>query len=213
MNVYAYFEEKWPDLQYDVLVAIWKESWINQGWNPIVLGPKEAQSHPDYERFMTGVMTMPYACLPEYHAISFRRYIAMLTVGGGQLVDLDMINYGYTPGMSPRYDHCLQPGCAPCATALFYGSLCYRMMNWQSTGLVPHILLNGEHWSDMVFLSAYVKPLYNVSVNYGLEGWKTAPITHYSNGSFGNKDRATRIREARPLPAAVVQREQQTPDP
>ena len=203
MNVYAYYENHWPDLQYEELVEIWKESWSRCGWTPKVIGIEEAKAHPDYERFCEAVLTMPYLHLPEYHALCFRRYLAMIVVGGGQLVDIDMVNYSYTPGLSPKFDHSLQAGCAPCASPLFYAYLCYRIMHWRTCELVPHCDGKREWYSDMIFLSAYLKPTC-VSVNYGQPGWETAPISHYANGAFGNQDRPARIRAARQFTASLV---------
>lgn len=206
MTVHTYFELLDANDGTEGLIELFTRSWERQGWQVRVLTRADVVHHPDYEQYLAAISRIPTANRPDFEIVCFLRYLAMLNVGGGLLVDMDVINYGYTPDMLPRgMDYTLQRGSGTFGSQYFYGWLCYEFANWTRTR-VPVWTVNGlPHWSDMVFLTAAV-PTIEVCLTCGQGNWEMMPLVHFSNGSlyYGDEmlnrvDRAQRILAKRPL--------------
>ena len=50
MNVYTYYQNIEFSGQNE-LIELWKKSWESKGFNAIVLGKEDAESHPFYNEF------------------------------------------------------------------------------------------------------------------------------------------------------------------
>jgi hypothetical protein len=211
MIVHTYYQQlkdeydQIVDNGYAELLKLFQESWERQGWQVRALGLDDATANRDYCTYAEAISHIPSLHWSEYKQVSFVRYLAMLQVGGGLMVDLDVINYGFKPEhLPPEPNYTLQRGSGPYGTQYFYGWLCYEFARWHQTR-VPCWPVEGQvHWSDMIFLSAAV-PWVDLSRNYGEPGWETAPLVHFSNGSLYGKakcsraDRVQRILAARTL--------------
>jgi hypothetical protein len=83
-KMYTYFERipmehRFTDMSDEddqMLLDYWKESWEAAGWEPVVLGLKDAQSHPRFSEYEAMIKALQ---LEDFYAISLRRYIAMAT--------------------------------------------------------------------------------------------------------------------------------------
>ena len=205
MKVFTYYSEI-DDAHYGLkpscessLIQLWKASWSKHGWEPVVLTEKDAASHPKFEAFSARVYRHPTSNPREYERACFLRWLAMVQVGGGVMVDYDVMNYGLQPGMfmslTPaklllldRYIPCAVAGHADAyraACALFYG---YQ----------PH---PGEtQVSDMTILARNRNAFGNwqVCYQYGLPGWEKAPLVHYATATMP-RPKAETIRKVRAM--------------
>ena len=77
------------------LLDVWKTSWSDAGFYPIVLALDHAQQHPYYQQYVDALSSVTLLGAggrnQEYNEYCFLRYIAMVTVGGGLLCDYDVM--------------------------------------------------------------------------------------------------------------------------
>ena len=97
-KMYTYFERipierrftDMTDEDDDALLEFWKEAWEAAGWEAVILGLQEAQSHSRFQEFEDRIQALQ---LEDFHAIVLRRYLAMAAatkeLSGGWLCDYD----------------------------------------------------------------------------------------------------------------------------
>ena len=77
------------------LLKVWKSSWSDAGFHPVVLALHHAQQHPYYQQYVDTLSSVTLLGAggrnQEYNEYCFLRYIAMVTVGGGLLCDYDVM--------------------------------------------------------------------------------------------------------------------------
>lgn len=100
MNVFTYYSPI-PSL-YDEdsqrqLIDVWARSWRKQGWNPVVLDESHASLHPRYAFFKELFWSLPTTYGHDYCGACFLRWLAVCAMGGGMMVDYDVINYSFSP--------------------------------------------------------------------------------------------------------------------
>ena len=106
-NVISYFEPLDHELSkhnYE-LMELWKKSWHNNGWNPIILGSSDAEEHPDYIRLDIKNKDNPLYNNNihglDYQKACYNRHLAysnfVLKNGTTLNADCDVINYSFTP--------------------------------------------------------------------------------------------------------------------
>jgi len=72
------------------LLEVWKKSWSDAGWEPVVLTLEDARRHPDYKRFIEAFESAEYK-LKDYDRMCFLRWLAMAMSGGGWMSDYDTL--------------------------------------------------------------------------------------------------------------------------
>ena len=76
------------------LLEVWKKSWSDAGWEPVVLTLADAKKHPIYRRFIetfdTSGDTAKYR-LTNFDRMCFLRWLAMASSGGGWMSDYDTL--------------------------------------------------------------------------------------------------------------------------
>ena len=68
------------------LIAEWKRTWFNYGWEPKVLNYEDAKKHPDFDEIAAHI---EMSNLDGYNKMCIWRWLAMATVGGGWMSDYD----------------------------------------------------------------------------------------------------------------------------
>jgi hypothetical protein len=209
MNVYTYYVDiGWP--KPTTLIDLWAESWRRRGWNPIIIGPAEAEKSAYYPKLVEEHKKHPTVNDPRYDFANKARYCAMEALGGGVLTDYDVINYTLSTERLKFYAHSQEM--IVFGTGGFFSmtkegaqNFCNTMINW-TTGDKKCALLNGKpHLSDMYmhfFINTY--RIWEVSPLYGDGNWQTAPTVHYSNGKVhtlhdAKMDKGTLVASLRPI--------------
>lgn len=96
-RVYTYYQSI-PNFRDDLeMIEIWKANWRQHCWEPIVLNVTHAMNHESYESFLANVTRLPTVNSKAYEISCYVRYLAMAVVGGGIMVDNDMINIDFKP--------------------------------------------------------------------------------------------------------------------
>lgn len=99
MNIYTYFV---PVSQIDYegecrILNIWKRTWSEFGWNPVVLTENDAKGSPRYDWYFAQMKKKPFMNSFEYEMACFQRWLAMAQIGGGVHSDYDCMNNGLQP--------------------------------------------------------------------------------------------------------------------
>lgn len=100
MKVFTYYQwvpGLWPDSDMRALLDVWSRSWAKAGWEPVVLDENSVRSHPRYDFFREHFWSKPAEYGHDYCGACFLRYLAVAHAGGGLMVDMDCINYGWEP--------------------------------------------------------------------------------------------------------------------
>lgn len=188
------FYERVPSLPpADRLIALWKRSWAEHGFDPVVLSLKDAQGHPGYNYFLDRIIRFPTSNPLEYERACFLRHLAMANVGGGLLCDYDVIcrESAEPDDLShlPAHPIILEPTRVPCAVLgnqQAFEDLCDILCEHQVNGQ--------KHVSDMTIIRSTNLQAESICVEHLCsgrpiendpgDGWKKAPLIHFSNYSF-----------------------------
>lgn len=195
MRVYSYHQPVpgLPDPKK--LIELWAQRWMLDGWEPVILNETDAKSHPGFAHYEQRIRKFPSVNPPGYDRACFLRHLAMARIGGGLLVDYDVIpNLGmnlFFAAMSIGLSlplAILEPTrvpCAVCGTQEGFEDLCDLLSGYEGTE---------KHISDMTIVRKSDIPAMSYcrehlcsgeSVqDHAGDGWKQARLIHFSNGSF-----------------------------
>ena len=166
-KVYTYYEYvdeidncKSRAYKQNNLISICKQSWVLHGWDFIILSHQDAKNHPFYEEYNSIVKIFPSVNPGQYDYHCYIRWLAMAQVGGGLMIDYDVVNYDLTPENSLKiFNHtdkiAIYQGHVPCVvngTQDQYLSICKKFTEIE----IEKFLDNSreeKHISDMIILS------------------------------------------------------------
>lgn len=200
-NVYTYYEVVpglWSEDSQRKLIEIWKKSWRNHGWNPIVLNEKFVSTHPRYRFFKEHFWALPTEYGHDYEGACFLRWLAVAHAGGGMMTDYDVINYGFKPRDVSQSTMTLFTDGPPVSMGAVLGckqhflDMCELFAAWVpddediNRGSKTY---NGHHCSDMTYFirmfdkKTKPKPEWLVKeggiATFPNPGWDKSPLTHY----------------------------------
>jgi len=207
--VYTYYDHVPGMPSQEWMLSKWANAWEKAGFNPIVLSRKDALSHSHFEELEKRFASYPTVNPPIYELSCFRRWIAMVQVGGGLMVDYDVLPYGkfsisngfVTYGEQgielvseckselPLILHDHNP--CPCAV---YGTAVQwnNAVTWFANN--PERCTKTEqgrpHASDQVGVQSGAPwAAKAVCFQYGSEGWNTAALVHYCHAACAGRPR------------------------
>lgn len=166
------------------MIEIWKAEWEFAGWNPVVIGEKEARLHPRFEEFYATFKKFPSSNPDGYDLACFLRWVAMAAIGGGWMCDFDVLpNSGdfKTRGDISFFSGNERDPLIPClvhGTKEGFEAVLMHFLSHEPTG---------NHTSDMVALRDYSSKSIGGVLEYGEPGWHSAKAVHFSNHSMGDK--------------------------
>lgn len=157
---YTYYQKlDQPENQED-LIELCKLSWNINGWDFEVLDISHAESHPFYSEYEKIMSSLNFINSPLYEKSCFMRWLAMASVGGGVMIDYDVVNLGFSDFFN-HYDEknitLLQKKC-PCVV---YGNedqyldVCKRFCKLVDS---PYVVVKNQegttHTSDMIMINS-----------------------------------------------------------
>lgn len=202
MRVFTYYEPIRGHGDAKPLINLWSESWKERGWRTCVINEADAFIDKRYPKYREIVDSFPTVNQRAYERACYLRWLAMTRMEDSLAVlsDYDVINRSFAPGdaealIGPHDIVMLEPTRVPCAvlaTPKGFEIVCDMIENYQVS---PTDLEHGSrHVSDMTILRKTNIPTTNTCVehlNSGSskrddpgDGWKTAPLIHYSSFSF-----------------------------
>jgi hypothetical protein len=159
--VHTYYDPV-PDIDEGIQqkeIAVWRDSWERWGWECRVLGRADVVITPDE---LARLQRLPSVNPPGYDMACYLRWFAMRNLGGGLMVDYDVVNVGWTPDDAewllpiPRM---LASGFVPCAMDLTAGAavdLCVMLLSYQPDA--ADLFEGRAHVSDMTIMQRMSTP-------------------------------------------------------
>jgi len=174
------FYEPIPGFAGDAeLLEVWRQSWQKAGWRPVVLNLDVARAHPRFTELRQWFgLHFHKVNDARYSWCCFSRWLALETMGGGLMMDYDVVNYGWPPrailGDLVRFNW--TTSCMIQATPAGVARIVEHLCRW-----VP----GPEEWtSDMwslnaLFQSSDCRMEEGVLSEAGNADWDKAPVVHY----------------------------------
>lgn len=175
------------------LMAAWKKSWEDNGWNAVVLTKDDARRHPKFEEIDFHVRTLPTVNPKDYEASCYIRWLAAELSGGRLFVDMDVINHGFKPSDLKQLNQSkvvslIHNGC-PAVIYMPKGYLMSEKLlkykqshaNWEAG--VPHC----SDQNMIIWLVENRKEEFeaiDLCSQYGNDGWDQAKLSHYANAAI-----------------------------
>lgn len=119
MNVYTYYQNIDFSGQNE-LIELWKKSWESKGFNAIVLGKEDAESHPFYNEFCDKLKKIHLQIMGEelkdYGLSCYLRWLAYANTmkEASYACDYDVINIKLDAPKKINEDLLLYDNCCPC---------------------------------------------------------------------------------------------------
>jgi hypothetical protein len=170
------------------LIELWKESWSKRGWRPEVLGREHAQDNPRFSVFRDRIASFPTVNTRDYEDVCWLRWLAFEQVGGGIIVDADVINYSLRPEdfvveVCASHDASGSSGFVS-ASAEGARSLVTRILTLPEGDCVVS-RAGRPHISDMFVVAKYVPPSGCQCCRvYSWPRWFECPCVHYANATL-----------------------------
>lgn len=160
---YTYYEEikqinncKNRNSTQQSLIELCKKSWEINGWELIVLNQSTAEKNSFFLEYSEIIEKLPTVNPPRYEYSCFMRWLAMAEIGGGLMIDYDVMNLGAKILEDPKnnkitvyQDHV---PCVVYGTDEQYLNLCHKFCELKEECLSEHD--NRPHISDMIMLSS-----------------------------------------------------------
>jgi hypothetical protein len=195
-TVYAYYEDL-NRPEENKIIDLWRKSWEANGWSVMLMGDADTQHYPGHTSFLRSVSTLPSVNPQGYDLACYKRWMAMVTFGGGLMVDYDVMNYGFTPEMTGKIKDenalIFLDGRVPCAVLgekRLFKFACEYIKNYM---VLPNDTEAGKpHVSDMMMFMTmgevpWIKS-HRLVKEYKKEGWESALLVHYcASKTQGNK--------------------------
>lgn len=198
--IYTYHEKLFGFPDQLGLIELWQELWSEQGWNPIVLGEKDAKKTGRmFGRLLNAVQKLPTCNHRGYENACYLRHLAMAGRDSGVLLDYDVMPVDCPPFSLQNDLTLLEPTRVPCAVwgrRSGYADVVQRFIDYR---LDPPIdIYQGKpHVSDMEILRKTSLPATGHCVEYLCsgssirndpgDGWKHAKMIHFSAASLGQR--------------------------
>lgn len=192
MKVYAYFDSCCVSETAKRTLDLWKKSWENNGWDPVILTENDARLHPFYTRFSEVIRTFPSVNGPGFDYHAFMRWLAVANRQRDEFIvttEPDVINYDLAPEDVEKY-HARLDIHSP-VPAFITGSapefelFCAHVLTHLLTS--EDVFEGRPHLSDQDFAARYAEPRGLVNFVSGsrycrevfADGWETAPCVHF----------------------------------
>lgn len=205
MKVYAYYEHH-KDFRNDFdLIGVCADSWTKQGWEFELITRPFIERHPKFKQFNDRVTKLPTVNDRRFEEPAFRRWLALDMLGGGLLIDADVINFGYPVR---EYPHSviladeLESFPAPIYfTAEHAAKFVDTIIGWPDEGQYDTDDFGNAHTSDMNILlrvKAFGAERQRVCAVFGLNcNWRTSPLVHFG-GHHMTKESVIRVLRSDP---------------
>jgi len=105
MFTFFHTEDKYFNDNDKLLLELWEEAWSDSGWEPVILTLEHAQSHPNYNLFLSKLSedekgTRFYGGKDRYNFYYYYRFLAMTVAGGGWMTHYDTLPLYFEPSFT-----------------------------------------------------------------------------------------------------------------
>lgn len=203
-KVFTYHHPAPTDLLRDEqikLLGLWVQEWSKSNFDPVVLTEATARRHPKFDEWSKALLSKPTVNPPGYEAPAWTRHIAMAAIGGGLLVDYDVVPNGRyliaVAGRDVQDLPVLLCDCVPCAVD--GNKEQYEALIEAFIACEPTTEKGQPHLSDMhACRSLHAKGLLyalDLCREFGTPGFEQARLIHFSHATRHGKLRSELIEE------------------
>jgi hypothetical protein len=203
MVVYTYYEALPGMTGQGEIIRLWEQSWRKRGWTPRILTPRDAKAHPRFAEFDARINTYPTANNRQYENCCYHRWLALAQVGGGWMTDTDVINFAFFPQVRKLAFEIPEQAYVPCVSWTKPGAT--RAIDLiMEYGPIPkwpaNVQSEKNHISDMLIMQYQLQNGLDLGETdqevvreFGEEGWKRFPLTHFSHSTTVGKGYASKV--------------------
>lgn len=162
------------------VLTLWKEGWSSRGWNPVVLSVRDAAGNGRYAALIERLKQIPGAKIDQ-----FVRWLALDNMGGGFLVDIDVLPGRLTPTDMLKFDGANAfPGDGDTSLCAAKFSRA-QVAKWADALLAyevqpEDVTVTDRTVFDRTFNEQVDTFLMPLTANYGEGNWRSAPMIHFS---------------------------------
>jgi hypothetical protein len=156
-RVFTYYEPV-EQLEYQPeQIDVCRKSWERNGWQLEVIGEAAARRSTFYQQYVDTVSRLPTVNPGKYDYHCYMRWLAMAEIGGGIMIDYDVVNTGLTQSdafeSSALVVHCGHVPCTVSGSAENYLRVCREFCNLSAQ--YEHFIQihDRPHTSDMIMLA------------------------------------------------------------
>ena len=156
---YTYYEEieeintcKTRKCTQKELIDLCRKSWERNGWDLVVLGHSDAEKHDFFSEYSQTIIKLPTVNPIKYEYSCFIRWLAMAQVGGGLMIDYDVINMGLVNLEAKKDEITIYQRHVPCVvygTSEQYLDMCKNFCKLKEEFILEN---QTPHTSDMIML-------------------------------------------------------------
>lgn len=164
---------------------LWYDAWKSRGWNPVVLRLRDAAKNPRYAAISAHIEKLPFAMEHSEAVARLVRWIALDSVGGGFMVDPEVLPGSFSPAHLSRTPSLFHTGSITSVPAAqFDRASLSKILDAMGT------LCRGE---KDVFLAPEVDVLQASGLDYtleakvagcGQEGWREAAMVEFNQSAM-----------------------------
>jgi hypothetical protein len=197
------------------ILAKWAEAWKEAGFYPKVLSAEDAKTHRKFDELDKIFMSWPSVNPKGYDAACLKRWVAMVQVGGGLMVDYDVLPYGFTSQAfqslpnTKSFDALPTILCDknPCPCAVYGTAVEFNnAVSWfvSNQDKCTKIERGQPHASDQTGVQSGAPwTAVDWCFQYGRDGWEKAVMVHYSHSACGGRPREQVIPQAEVIRAVA----------
>jgi hypothetical protein len=173
------------------LIDICRKSWAKNGWELVILNHNTAKQHEFYLEYSTVINTFPSVNPPLYDYHCYIRWLAMAQVGGGIMIDYDVMNINLQSIHTNIFDTVNMTGFQQHVPSVVHGSAeqylkaCKRFCQLQNNEHCIININNKPHTSDMIMIKEGFSSEYLEQLNYVADYPDIGPLVHCSQRFCG----------------------------
>lgn len=202
-KVICYYQKIGGDkfsLESEQLIELWRKSWRNNGWEPIVLDEGYAKRHPDYHLVYLNNINSPFYSninkeMWKYHRCCYMRLLAycnyVIKNGTTLCADYDVINYSFSyekfkdiPDNSYlAAERCVVKMNKDGAKDIINALLKFQQHPDNNSSADVYVM---ERYTSVFSLFGFVKGKGSKYIKYVHSGdaYKKSPLVHYHGGCY-----------------------------
>jgi hypothetical protein len=181
VTVFTYEHQRVNNPSIAAKYELWAEGWRSRGWNPIKLTQRDALRHPRHREILENIKNMKFLGDPAEMTARLLRWAALDVVGGGLMVDPEVMPNNFNPTHFNRKSALLSAVnsmgiVAACMNREYLGVYLEAMQRYQ---IDPETRLMAPELAVLKDCGLFKKPNVMVSVS-GEENWRSAKMVCFS---------------------------------
>lgn len=171
------------------IIDLCRRSWEQKGWRFIVLDSSFSKKHPFYQEYHDTIIQLPSVNPLGYDYHCYMRWLAMSSVGGGLMIDYDVVNINHYPDtITTKEDTKIailqkHVPCAVIGSSENYLKVCHRFYKLLNNKQCIYQYNNQDHTSDMIMIASAFTPEDYQPIDYVKDYPKTANLIHCSQAA------------------------------